>query len=37
MRGKISDYMLPTRITVLDAMPFNANGKIDRNKLKTML
>lgn len=37
MRGKISDYMLPTRITVLDAMPFNANGKIDRNKLKTIL
>lgn len=37
MRGKISDYMLPTKVTVLDAMPFNANGKINRTQLKTML
>lgn len=37
MRGKISDYMLPTRVTVLEAMPYNANGKINRTQLKTML
>ncbi len=34
LRGMLSDYMLPTKIHVLDAMPFNANGKIDRTRLK---
>ncbi len=30
-------YMLPSRIQVLDALPLNPNGKIDRVKLKEML
>lgn len=34
LRGKLSDYMLPARIHVLEDMPFNANGKIDRTRLK---
>jgi acyl-coenzyme A synthetase/AMP-(fatty) acid ligase len=29
--------MLPRRLVVLDQMPLNANGKIDRPYLKTML
>lgn len=28
-------YMVPTRIEILDRLPKNANGKIDRNLLKT--
>ena len=30
-------YMVPHPITVLDAMPLNANGKIDRNALRGLL
>lgn len=35
--GKLVDYMLPRRLVVLEEMPLNANGKIDRPYLKTML
>ena len=31
---KLSSYMVPNRVTVLDAVPLNANGKIDRVALK---
>ena len=34
MKTKIPKYMLPTEIEILEAMPLNANGKIDRAKLK---
>ncbi|MBE6010224.1 MAG: amino acid adenylation domain-containing protein [Lachnospiraceae bacterium] len=37
LRGRLSEYMLPTRVTVLDKMPYNANGKINRTLLKEML
>lgn len=37
LAGKLVDYMLPRRLTVLDKMPLNANGKIDRTFLKTLL
>lgn len=37
LRGSLSDYMLPTRIHVLKEIPFNANGKIDRTKLKELM
>ncbi len=37
LAGHLADYMLPRRLVVLDAMPLNANGKIDRTYLKTLL
>ncbi len=37
LRGKLSDYMLPNRVNLLDKIPLNANGKTDRQKLKSML
>lgn len=33
----VPEYMLPNRIICLDEMPINANGKIDRVKLKEWL
>lgn len=32
--GKLPEYMLPNKMVKVKAMPFNANGKIDRNWLK---
>ncbi len=37
LSDRLVDYMLPRRLVVLDEMPLNANGKIDRPYLKTML
>ena len=37
LEGKLTDYMLPRRLVVLEDMPLNANGKIDRVYLKTLL
>ena len=34
---KLVSYMVPNEIIKLDRMPFNANGKIDRVKLKEMV
>lgn len=34
LKERLSDYMLPERVTVLDRLPLNANGKIDRQTLK---
>ena len=36
LKKELSPYMLPSRIEFLQ-LPLNANGKIDRQKLKTML
>lgn len=36
LRPIITNYMLPNKVIVLNALPLNANGKIDRQKLKTM-
>lgn len=33
----LPEYMLPDKVVVLDQMPMNANGKIDRAKLKAHL
>ena len=30
----LPEYMVPNKIIVLEELPHNANGKIDRNKLK---
>ena len=37
LKKLIPDYMLPGKVIVLEEMPINANGKIDRIKLKEML
>lgn len=37
LRSKLSDYMLPGKVVIMPALPLNQNGKIDRQKLKTML
>ena len=37
LEGRLVDYMLPRKLTVLPEMPLNANGKIDRPYLKTLL
>ncbi|CAM4111929.1 non-ribosomal peptide synthetase [Pseudoalteromonas byunsanensis] len=33
LRSTLPQYMVPTYITVMDAMPINANGKLDRKAL----
>ena len=33
LAAALPDYMLPSSITVLDALPLNANGKVDRKAL----
>ena len=37
MKNKVPRYMLPGKIFLLDEFPQNANGKIDRKKLKQMM
>lgn len=37
LRDRLSEYMLPSIVHILPEMPFNANGKIDRNRLKESL
>lgn len=37
LHNKLPKYMLPTRFILLEAMPLNINGKIDRNKLKELI
>ena len=34
LRERLSEYMLPSVAHILPEMPFNANGKIDRTRLK---
>jgi pyochelin synthetase len=35
LRGKLPEYMIPSRIIPLEALPLTANGKIDRHALPT--
>ncbi len=37
LRPKLSGYMLPNKIVLMDQLPLNANGKIDRQLLKQSL
>ncbi len=37
MRDIITSYMLPNKVVVLENLPLNANGKIDRQILKNLL
>jgi D-alanine--poly(phosphoribitol) ligase subunit 1 len=33
---KLPDYMLPSKISVMDELPKNPNGKVDRKLLATL-
>ncbi len=33
LRGRVADYMIPSDIVALDAMPLTSNGKVDRKQL----
>ncbi|MFI5152264.1 MAG: AMP-binding protein [Chitinophagales bacterium] len=37
LRTKLPDYMIPKKLIVLNEFPLNINGKIDRNKLKSLI
>jgi len=37
LKNLIPEYMLPGKVIVMETMPINANGKIDRVKLKELL
>lgn len=37
LRTKLSSYMVPTKVIILDKMPINANGKINRQLLKEQI
>jgi len=37
LAGMIPEYMIPGRVICTDSLPLNANGKIDRVKLKELL
>lgn len=37
LRPQLSSYMLPGKVVILEKIPLNANGKIDRAFLKTQL
>ena len=37
LRTKLSNYMVPSKVIIMEKLPLNANGKIDRQKLKESL
>ena len=37
MKNLLPVYMIPGKIIIVDEMPLNTNGKIDRNKLKEII
>ena len=37
LREKLSDYMLPRKVVVLEKMPLSPNGKMDRQALKALM
>ncbi|MBQ7669388.1 MAG: AMP-binding protein [Clostridia bacterium] len=36
LKAKLSSYMVPGKVIVMDKLPLNPNGKIDRQKLKLL-
>lgn len=37
LRNLLTDYMLPAQIIVLDKLPKNQNGKVDKHQLGDIL
>lgn len=37
LQEKVPAYMLPNQYEILDSFPLNANGKLDKKKIKTLL
>ena len=37
LKTRLSSYMVPGKVVIMDNLPLNANGKIDRQKLKLLL
>lgn len=37
LRGRIPDYMLPGKVVIMEAIPLNANGKVNYQGLKELL
>lgn len=37
LKSHLSSYMLPSRVVLVDNLPLNPNGKIDRQKLKELI
>lgn len=37
LKGHLTDYMMPSKVVIMEKLPLNANGKIDRQELKTLL
>ena len=37
LKTKLSDYMIPHRVTIMESLPLNANGKIDRAMLNASI
>jgi D-alanine--poly(phosphoribitol) ligase subunit 1 len=37
LRDRLPVYMLPRRVEIVDSLPTNLNGKIDRRRLAEML
>lgn len=36
LQGELPDYMIPAKYIILDQLPWNQNGKVDRNRLRQM-
>ncbi|MDX3108359.1 AMP-binding enzyme, partial [Nonomuraea angiospora] len=34
-RGNMSNYKVPRRVVVVDSLPVNVNGKVDKRALRT--
>lgn len=37
LKARLSEYMVPEKVVIMEEIPINANGKLDRQRLKEML